>query len=70
MSSTIFTAQKFMVPSYLHPSWMEFHKCSANAVGLQSNHRVTMHGDDEQIGESVRGHCPSQSGVESAETGE
>ena len=25
---------------------MEFHKCSANAVCLQSNHRVTMHGDD------------------------
>ena len=34
------------------------------------HHRVTMHGDDGQIRESVRGHCRSQPGVESAETGE
>ena len=41
-----------------------------NAVCLQSNHRVTMHGDDGQIRESLRGHCRSQPGVESAETGD
>ena len=43
---------------------MEFRECTANAVCLKSNHRVTMRGDDGQIRESVSGHCRSQPGVE------
>ena len=72
-SHTHYGPLQYLLPKkwwFRHPSWMEFHECTANAICLQSNHRVTMHGDDGQIRESVSVHCRSQPGVESAETGE